>query len=113
MPVRLPQQRDYLTPAWASPGALVARRVCFALPQAPGGALGLGAEGLPMIVEPFRSKMPDSETYHTNTNCPDGEAIAPGERRRGDGGLGECDVCRSLSTPGPRHPWGKAADSDD
>ena len=47
-----------------------------------------------MIVQPFRSA--ESDSVHTNTLCPEGKAIPAAERRSGDGGLGECDMCRAL-----------------
>jgi len=48
-----------------------------------------------MIVLAFRSA--ESDSFHTNTLCPVGKAIAPGDRLVGEGGLDDCRQCRALA----------------
>ena len=50
-----------------------------------------------MKVNPFYSKLPDTNKYHDNNQCTEGNNIEPSNRVSGTGGHTKCDHCKRLS----------------
>ena len=50
-----------------------------------------------MKVNPFHSKLPETEVYHNNNECTEGDNIQPENRVSGTGGHRLCSGCRELN----------------